>query len=298
MTNAVRSADTQEARAAAARLAEARALITDKDLLTFFDALFLGALPDDVLQARAERLVALARALHDEVARHNRGAIDVTVLDDDETHESVLVGINDDRPFLFDSAVAAAIAGGARIRAAFHPIITVKGQPTSVIALICDGLAGDSRALLQAGLRDTFAQGLVAVRDWKAMLARLKDARAGLASAPPKSGDIAEDTAFLDWLADDHFLFLGARTNVANGDKVIGTNHTLPTMKAARYTGGLWVGKFLKTVTYQRLTPEASHTIAPIMGRMCASEGMLAHEITATVRENRYAQRRRSGAGQ
>jgi glutamate dehydrogenase len=211
MTNAVRSADTQEARAAAARLAEARALITEKDLLAFFDALFLGALPDDVLQARAERLVALARALHDEVARHTRGAIDVTVLDDDETHESVLVGINDDRPFLFDSAVAAAIAGGARIRAAFHPIIAVKGQPTSVIALICDGLAGDSRAMLQASLRDTFAQGLVAVRDWKAMLARLKEARAGLASAPPKSGDIAEDTAFLDWLADDHFLFLGAR---------------------------------------------------------------------------------------
>jgi NAD-specific glutamate dehydrogenase len=187
MTNAVRSADTQEARAAAARLAEARALITDKDLLAFFDALFLGALPDDVLQARAERLVALARALHDEVARHRSGAIDVTVLDDDETHESVLVGINDDRPFLFDSAVAAAIAGGARIRAAFHPIIAVKGQPTSVIALICDGLAGDSRAMLQASLRDTFAQGLVAVRDWKAMLARLKEARGGLASAPPRT---------------------------------------------------------------------------------------------------------------
>ena len=57
--------------------------------------------------------------------------------------------------------------------------------------------------------------------------------------------------------------------------------------------GGLWVGKFLKTVTYQKLTPEASQRIAPVMGRMCAAEGMLAHERTATVRVERYAQRRR-----
>lgn len=93
-------------------------------------------------------------------------------------------------------------------------------------------------------------------------------------------------------------LFVGEESTVAYGDKGVGTNHTLPTGRAARYTGGLWVGKYLKTVTYQRLTPEASHEIAPIMGRMCASEGMLAHELTATVREQRYAQRRRSGTGQ
>lgn len=91
-------------------------------------------------------------------------------------------------------------------------------------------------------------------------------------------------------------LFVGEESTVAYGDKGVGTNHTLPTGRAARYTGGLWVGKFLKTVTYQRLTPEASERIAPIMGRMCASEGMLAHEITATVRQQRYAQRRRDGS--
>lgn len=91
-------------------------------------------------------------------------------------------------------------------------------------------------------------------------------------------------------------LFVGEESTVAYGDKGVGTNHTLPTGRAARYTGGLWVGKFLKTVTYQRLTPEASEHIAPIMGRMCASEGMLAHEITATVRQQRYAQRRRDGS--
>lgn len=91
-------------------------------------------------------------------------------------------------------------------------------------------------------------------------------------------------------------LFVGEESTVAYGDKGVGTNHTLPTGRAARYTGGLWVGKFLKTVTYQRLTPEASERIAPRIGRMCASEGMLAHEITAAIRAERYAQRRRSGS--
>ena len=91
-------------------------------------------------------------------------------------------------------------------------------------------------------------------------------------------------------------LFIGEESTVAYGDKGVGTNHTLPTGRAARYTGGLWVGKFLKTVTYQRLTQEASERIAPIIGRVCAAEGMLAHQITANVRVERYAQRRRRGA--
>jgi sulfopropanediol 3-dehydrogenase len=68
-----------------------------------------------------------------------------------------------------------------------------------------------------------------------------------------------------------------------------GTNHTLPTSRAARYTGGLWVGKFLKVVTYQRLSKGASHAIAPVISRVCEAEGMLAHQITADVREKRYA---------
>lgn len=90
-------------------------------------------------------------------------------------------------------------------------------------------------------------------------------------------------------------LFIGEESTVAYGDKGVGTNHTLPTGRAARYTGGLWVGKFLKTLTYQRLTPAASERIAPVVGRMCAAEGMLAHELTATVRIQQYAQRRRTG---
>jgi sulfopropanediol 3-dehydrogenase len=87
-------------------------------------------------------------------------------------------------------------------------------------------------------------------------------------------------------------LFLGPRTNVAYGDKVIGTNHTLPTMKAARYTGGLWVGKFLKTVTYQRvLSDEASTMIGEYCSRLCMLEGFAGHAEQANVRVRRYGGR-------
>ncbi|RVB39583.1 histidinol dehydrogenase, partial [Mesorhizobium sp. M7A.F.Ca.CA.004.05.1.1] len=87
-------------------------------------------------------------------------------------------------------------------------------------------------------------------------------------------------------------LFLGPRTNVAYGDKVIGTNHTLPTAGAARYTGGLWVGKFLKTVTYQRvLTDEASAMIGEYCSRLCILEGFAGHAEQANVRVRRYGGR-------
>ncbi|MGA7622510.1 MAG: histidinol dehydrogenase [Candidatus Acidiferrales bacterium] len=87
-------------------------------------------------------------------------------------------------------------------------------------------------------------------------------------------------------------LFLGPRTNVAYGDKVIGTNHTLPTGKAARYTGGLWVGKFVKTCTHQRvLTDEASAKIGEYCSRLCALEGFFAHAEQANIRVRRYGGR-------
>ena len=87
-------------------------------------------------------------------------------------------------------------------------------------------------------------------------------------------------------------LFLGQRTNVAFGDKVIGTNHTLPTKTAARYTGGLWVGKFLKTCTYQKvLTDEASALVGEYCSRLCALEGFSGHGEQANVRVRRYGGR-------
>ena len=88
-------------------------------------------------------------------------------------------------------------------------------------------------------------------------------------------------------------LFLGPRTNVAFGDKVIGTNHTLPTGKAARYTGGLWVGKFIKTCTYQKvLTDEASAMIGEYCSRLCVLEGFYAHAEQANIRIRRYGGRK------
>jgi sulfopropanediol 3-dehydrogenase len=83
-------------------------------------------------------------------------------------------------------------------------------------------------------------------------------------------------------------LFIGEETTVAYGDKTIGTNHILPTSRAARYTGGLWVGKFLKTCTYQRMTTEASRSVGEVTERQCIRENMLAHGITARVRIQRF----------
>jgi sulfopropanediol 3-dehydrogenase len=97
---------------------------------------------------------------------------------------------------------------------------------------------------------------------------------------------------FLDRMTNYGALFLGPRTNVSFGDKVIGTNHTLPTRKAARYTGGLWVGKFLKTVTYQRvLTDEASARIGEVCSRLCMLEGFAGHAEQANIRVRRYGGR-------
>ncbi len=97
---------------------------------------------------------------------------------------------------------------------------------------------------------------------------------------------------FLERLTNYGSLFLGPETNVAYGDKVIGTNHTLPTKGAARYTGGLWVGKFLKTVTYQQCTPEASVVIGEYCSRLCAIERFAGHKEQADLRLRRYGNRR------
>jgi sulfopropanediol 3-dehydrogenase len=97
---------------------------------------------------------------------------------------------------------------------------------------------------------------------------------------------------FLARMTNYGALFLGPRTNVAYGDKVIGTNHTLPTKKAARYTGGLWVGKFLKTVTYQKvLTDEASAMVGEYCSRLCMLEGFAGHAEQANIRVRRYGGR-------
>ena len=97
------------------------------------------------------------------------------------------------------------------------------------------------------------------------------------------------DDWFLEHMTSYGALFLGPRTNVANGDKVIGTNHTLPTKKAGRYTGGLWVGKFLKTHSYQKvLTDEAATLVGEYGSRLCMLEGFVGHAEQCNVRVRRY----------
>ena len=99
-----------------------------------------------------------------------------------------------------------------------------------------------------------------------------------------------KDDWFLENMRNYGALFLGPRTNVSYGDKVIGTNHTLPTLKAARYTGGLWVGKFLKTCTYQKiLSNEASVKVGEYCSRLCKLEGFAGHQEQADLRIRRYS---------
>ena len=109
----------------------------------------------------------------------------------------------------------------------------------------------------------------------------------------------ADPDYFLNNMTNYGALFLGNRTNVSYGDKVIGTNHTLPTKKAARYTGGLWVGKFIKTCTYQKvLTDEASTLVGEYCSRLCALEGFAGHGEQANIRVRRFGGRNVPYAGQ
>ena len=98
--------------------------------------------------------------------------------------------------------------------------------------------------------------------------------------------------AFLNGMTNYGALFIGPRTNVAYGDKVIGMNHTLPALGAARYTRGLWVGKFMKTCTYQKvLTGDASAMVGKYCSRLCLLEGFVGHAEQANVRLRRYGGR-------
>ena len=100
---------------------------------------------------------------------------------------------------------------------------------------------------------------------------------------------VRNPATYFERLTNYGSLFIGEETTVAYGDKTIGTNHILPTSRAARYTGGVWVGKFLKTCTYQRMTKEASVETGEVTERQCELENMLAHAITARVRIDRYS---------
>lgn len=172
-------------------------------------------------------------------------------------------------------------------------------DPNSGICLICfseefarNTIAEVEKQLETLPTKDVAAiswrdNGIVYVAESREVAAKLSDDY-----APEHLELHVEDTAcYLDNLTNYGSLFVGEETTVAYGDKSIGTNHILPTSRAARYTGGVWVGKFLKTCTYQTMTPEASREVGKITERQCNIERMIAHGITAKVRVERYKER-------
>ncbi|HEV2651190.1 MAG TPA: hypothetical protein VGU69_08030, partial [Rhizomicrobium sp.] len=205
---------------AAERLAAGAKLAVEPGLKTFFDALYHSASPDDVNRYTPEALAALAKLVLKRVVAHKPGESEValfTARDEDpayEENDSVLVAVNDDAPFLFDSLIAEVNAHGGRMRAVFHPIITRDGRSLSVIVLLLEPLLAESkRAALVHGAKVAFAQVRHAVRDWRPMMQRLKEAVADLKAQPPLAtkDELDESLAFLEWLGDNHFTFLGAR---------------------------------------------------------------------------------------
>jgi sulfopropanediol 3-dehydrogenase len=169
-------------------------------------------------------------------------------------------------------------------------------DPDSGICLVClsedfgrRALSEVERQLAALPTREVASQswrdnGIVVAADGPEEAVRLSDDY-----APEHLELHVRDTAFYEErLASYGSLFVGEETTVAYGDKAIGTNHILPTGRAARYTGGLWVGKFLRTCTYQRMSPAASREVGEVTERQCARERMPAHGITARLRVERY----------
>jgi sulfopropanediol 3-dehydrogenase len=169
-------------------------------------------------------------------------------------------------------------------------------DPASGVCLICmsedfarRAVAEVERQLAVLPTRDVASlswrdNGIVMIADDAAEAVRLSDDYA------PEHLElhVREASAFAANLTCYGSLFIGEETTVAYGDKAIGTNHILPTSRAARYTGGVWVGKFLKTCTWQRMTPEASREVGEVTERQCIRENMIAHALTAKVRIQRY----------
>ncbi len=211
---------TEEFKAQELLAQSATAAKDDPALLTFFEALYKNAAPEDVTRYAPTELAALTKLVFARAASRKPGETLVALFDPREEareyvhSESVLIAVNDDRPFLFDSMMGEVTAQGARLRAVFHPILPIGGRPTSVIVLVLDTIVGaDRREALLRGTEAVFAQVRVAVRDWQTMQIRLQEAIGGLKSRPPRvaAEQLTESIAFLEWLGDNHFTFLGSR---------------------------------------------------------------------------------------
>ena len=199
--------------------ADARQRIADQAgdpvLASFLDGLIRNAALEDIQRFTPEELAALGGfVLARAKARTAAAVFLVDALPGFARKETVLVAINSDAPFLFDSLMGEVAAQGLSIRAVFHPIILIQDQATSIIVVVLDPVLDEERrqSLLQ-GAEATFAQVRLAVQDWHAMQDALSAAVGELKSGRPGAPEDheSEALAFLEWLADDHFTFLGSR---------------------------------------------------------------------------------------
>ncbi|MEA2396444.1 MAG: sulfopropanediol 3-dehydrogenase, partial [Solirubrobacteraceae bacterium] len=164
--------------------------------------------------------------------------------------------------------------------------------PTSPAVLVTTSRALGERVLDEVGrLLEHWPTAEVAGEAWRAhgeVVIVADDAEAVEVADLRAPEHLEVQTSDPDWylerLRNYGSLFLGAQATVAYGDKAVGTNHVLPTGRAARYTGGLWVGKFLKTVTYQELTPDGTRRVAPAVAAISHAEGFGGHAVTAELR--------------
>ncbi|MDR3528531.1 MAG: NAD-glutamate dehydrogenase [Rhizomicrobium sp.] len=215
--------------------AEAQQLITqcaeaarhNPGLLTFLEALTRNGAMEDLARFTAHELIALAKLALERAAARAPGASVVALIDpaieipDYTRKETALVAVNDDAPFLFDSLMGEVAAQGFAVRAVFHPILSIAGRATSVIVVMLDPILDeDSRQALLQGAEAAFAQVHLAVRDWRAMRDGLASAIAEMKSTPSNApaDQKGEAVAFLEWLADNHFTFLGARDYAYSDD--------------------------------------------------------------------------------
>ena len=230
-----------DAAEAAAHLAVSTHLIGtgDPELAAFFTAFTRYASPEDLIHYTGAELAALVKLVFARTARRTPGTSLVEIFDASSEdaaftrNETIIVAVNDDAPFLYDSCTAEIRTQGFRIAAAFHPVIATardevgarnaKGAALkeSVMVLALDGEVDKTLAeALRAGLLKVFGDVRAVVRDWKPMLARLAETTAGLKRNPPPvdAEELAENLAFLEWLAVDYFTFLGCRDYVFSSD--------------------------------------------------------------------------------
>jgi glutamate dehydrogenase len=226
-----------------------KALGASAELQSFFHALYGGASPEDITRYTADSLAALAKHAFDASAQRASGDTLVRLLPfEAETphgirHETVLISVNDDMPFLFDSLIAALTAEGVRVQALFHPVMPVKRNADgvraasgeslreSVIVLVVDDIPETRRTAIAESIGQVLRQVKLAVRDWPRMLAHVRETIAALRSHPSKIDTkvVSESAAFLEWLADNHFTFLGTRDYVyseADGGRLDAVEHS------------------------------------------------------------------------